>query len=637
MRLLHEGSDIQVLLGEIRAQHGASARIVKAERIRTGGIAGFFAKQHFEVTLDVAAEPGVSDLTLPAQRSASASPAAAPAASPSGESALEALMAAADREDLNPAGVQVEDDLRTSDLIYEALNADSTDAFSTVLNKVTEWQQTQTEQETTVPSEPSPTAVADSGVATQAEGLQVSSATEYALGTAHDAHDLDLTDLTDHSSAPDTGAAVVDHQPAAADLLSVLDDEAKADHGLTPELGEGLRTYTPVPHDAPVLGAANLAGDAAALSGLYTRQSGRTAARVEPVIDAPLPQPVIEESTSSEPMPGEDMPGEDMPDESTPLEPMTFEPVAATAGPRVWNPPVLQDDDLATARVLRQPEASRPQSRPAAPAPAPLTTPAPAPQPAAPATPAPQPATPERNAAQRNPAARAAAQTAPRTRRERREQLHHQAVSSPVLNRLAELGVPASVLNQLPAEPSTADLAGALSGLPRASSSRPDEGEVIAILVEPGEADAAGSRIARRWRMDRGNVAGRSGSSRLSGDRQAARLADEARRSGEPQLLVLDAELNGFDAEWAGDILAAAQPDRVIAVVDATRKPHDIDSWLTAITGMVDAIMLVNTSSTATPAAVLGLGIPVSEIDGRPGTPAEWASLLMARVFEKNS
>ncbi|MGF1653164.1 MAG: hypothetical protein ACFCUP_07570 [Actinomycetales bacterium] len=52
--LLFEGPDLEALLTQVRAEHGAAARIVKAERVRTGGVAGFFARQTYELTVSVA-------------------------------------------------------------------------------------------------------------------------------------------------------------------------------------------------------------------------------------------------------------------------------------------------------------------------------------------------------------------------------------------------------------------------------------------------------------------------------------------------------------------------------------------------------------------------------------------------------
>ena len=52
-RLLLEGSDLEALMIRVRAELGPRARVVKAERVRSGGVGGFFAKERFELTVDV--------------------------------------------------------------------------------------------------------------------------------------------------------------------------------------------------------------------------------------------------------------------------------------------------------------------------------------------------------------------------------------------------------------------------------------------------------------------------------------------------------------------------------------------------------------------------------------------------------
>lgn len=51
--MLLEGPDIRTLLAQVREEHGPDARIVHAERVRSGGVGGFFAKQRFEVTVEI--------------------------------------------------------------------------------------------------------------------------------------------------------------------------------------------------------------------------------------------------------------------------------------------------------------------------------------------------------------------------------------------------------------------------------------------------------------------------------------------------------------------------------------------------------------------------------------------------------
>ncbi|WP_130491633.1 hypothetical protein [Motilibacter rhizosphaerae] len=52
--MLLEGSSIEELLAQVRAEHGPAARIVHADRVRSGGIGGFFAKERFEIQVEVA-------------------------------------------------------------------------------------------------------------------------------------------------------------------------------------------------------------------------------------------------------------------------------------------------------------------------------------------------------------------------------------------------------------------------------------------------------------------------------------------------------------------------------------------------------------------------------------------------------
>lgn len=48
-----EGPELEPLLARVRSELGGSARIVSAEKVRSGGIGGFFARQRFELTVEV--------------------------------------------------------------------------------------------------------------------------------------------------------------------------------------------------------------------------------------------------------------------------------------------------------------------------------------------------------------------------------------------------------------------------------------------------------------------------------------------------------------------------------------------------------------------------------------------------------
>ena len=69
MNLLLEGDDLEALLIRARHEGGPFARIVRAEKVRHGGVLGFFAKEGFEVAVEVPGS-GLDDeeeLALPAR------------------------------------------------------------------------------------------------------------------------------------------------------------------------------------------------------------------------------------------------------------------------------------------------------------------------------------------------------------------------------------------------------------------------------------------------------------------------------------------------------------------------------------------------------------------------------------------
>lgn len=52
-RLLLEGPSLDALIGIVRDEHPPEARIVGAELVTVGGIRGLFARQHYEVTVEI--------------------------------------------------------------------------------------------------------------------------------------------------------------------------------------------------------------------------------------------------------------------------------------------------------------------------------------------------------------------------------------------------------------------------------------------------------------------------------------------------------------------------------------------------------------------------------------------------------
>jgi hypothetical protein len=52
-RVLLEGPAIEPLLAQVRQEYGSGVRIISADKVRSGGIGGFFAKQHYELSVEV--------------------------------------------------------------------------------------------------------------------------------------------------------------------------------------------------------------------------------------------------------------------------------------------------------------------------------------------------------------------------------------------------------------------------------------------------------------------------------------------------------------------------------------------------------------------------------------------------------
>ena len=51
LQMLLEGPDLDGILREVEANYGREFKVIQAEQVRSGGMGGFFAKQHYEVTI----------------------------------------------------------------------------------------------------------------------------------------------------------------------------------------------------------------------------------------------------------------------------------------------------------------------------------------------------------------------------------------------------------------------------------------------------------------------------------------------------------------------------------------------------------------------------------------------------------
>ncbi|MFN0284042.1 MAG: hypothetical protein ACKVZ6_19010, partial [Kineosporiaceae bacterium] len=71
--LLLEGDDLEALLLRAASEGGANARILRAEKVRQGGFLGFFAREHFEVAVEIpdaveVPDPATTQVERPVER-----------------------------------------------------------------------------------------------------------------------------------------------------------------------------------------------------------------------------------------------------------------------------------------------------------------------------------------------------------------------------------------------------------------------------------------------------------------------------------------------------------------------------------------------------------------------------------------
>ncbi|TFV83076.1 hypothetical protein [Blastococcus sp. CT_GayMR16] len=215
-----------------------------------------------------------------------------------------------------------------------------------------------------------------------------------------------------------------------------------------------------------------------------------------------------------------------------------------------------------------------------------------------------------------------------------------------VADRLVELGVPRALLGatfaDAVAEMGTyAALTRALAlHLPTVPELPTGAGEVL-FVVGPGiETLRAAQTLAASLRLDpdrvqwatRGDLAGLAPeSSRVTTVGAAITRRQDADIAGTVTIVAVDAPMR-TDAYWTAQMMAIWTPVAVWAVVEATRKPEDLEPWIDGLP-QVDALIVQDTDLSADPAAVLRrVDAPVALIDGARATPHRWASLLCERL-----
>jgi hypothetical protein len=224
-------------------------------------------------------------------------------------------------------------------------------------------------------------------------------------------------------------------------------------------------------------------------------------------------------------------------------------------------------------------------------------------------------------------------------------------VSAPVAPRsiveqLKTLGLPAHLLGStFAADVETHGTYAALTRalglrLPSAPQLPTGAGEVL-VVVGPGvETLRAARSLAASLRLDpervqwatRGDLAGLAAKgSRMTTVDAAIERRQEVADAGTVTIVAVDVPMR-TDAVWMTQMLAIWSPVAVWAVVEATRKPEDLEQWIDGLV-RVDALIVQDTEVSTDPAAVLQrVAAPVALLDGVRATPHRWASLLCERL-----
>ena len=214
-----------------------------------------------------------------------------------------------------------------------------------------------------------------------------------------------------------------------------------------------------------------------------------------------------------------------------------------------------------------------------------------------------------------------------------------------VVTRLTSLGLPTDLLGTGFADEVATH--GTYAALTRALALRlpqPPElptGADVLFVVGPGvETLRAARSLAAGLLLDpervqwatRGDLAGLAPeSSRMTSIDAAIDRRQAAAAAGTLTIVAVEAPMRA-DAYWMAQMLAIWSPAAVWAVVEATRKPEDLEPWLDGLP-RVDALVVQDTDLSADPAAVLRrVAAPVAVLDGVRATPHRWASLLCERL-----
>ena len=112
--------------------------------------------------------------------------------------------------------------------------------------------------------------------------------------------------------------------------------------------------------------------------------------------------------------------------------------------------------------------------------------------------------------------------------------------------------------------------------------------------------------------------------------RSALEVSERApgwRRNGSATVVVVVSPLVGGNRSWAKLVLAAMKPTAVWGMAEALYKTEEITAWAEAIGG-VDALILTEVRHSVSPATATRTGIPVARLDESRASPERWATVV---------
>ncbi len=120
--------------------------------------------------------------------------------------------------------------------------------------------------------------------------------------------------------------------------------------------------------------------------------------------------------------------------------------------------------------------------------------------------------------------------------------------------------------------------------------------------------------------------------------RSALEVSERApgwRRNNSATVVVVVSPLVGGNRSWAKLVLAAMKPTAVWGMAEALYKTEEITAWAEAIGG-VDALILTEVRHSVSPATAASTGIPIARLDESRASPERWATVvgdLLTKVF----